>query len=460
MMHSPKSRSTGVPQSAALQRLDRPLSRRSALTLGASALAASVGLTACSSALPQADVGAASFGKNPAGRIRFWCRSVAFTPAQLIVDKYHESQSAVRVELTVLPEGQMTTKLATAIRSGSVPDIVAPDSVTTPVFSSREALTDLTDLIDELPYAGYLNKPLLDVASYQGRKYGFPAMSNVSQLFWNKDLYEKAGLDPERGPTNFDEYLTHADALTSVNGVSGVTFTGNSAGILGYVVQPHFWADQSPFYTGPVGAQQANILGNEPLRRTLELYGRFYREGLAQPGVAADSGTAWGQDFVSGTVGLFPGSYDLVVANAAPDVLERLGVSAFPGPDGNFSQFSGGAVLSIPRGAENPGAAWDFIKFVGEIQQQQELAALGWYPVRSDILETGFGETYPLMLPGMQRMNDGFAAPTSAYQQLTNAVQSPWLAMFRAAVFGDDPLESVLERAQTETQRVLEVNQA
>lgn len=457
MMHSPLQRTS---QRILPRAHGTPPSRRSVLTFGAAALAAAVGLTGCSSALPQADVGAESFGRNPSGRIRFWCRGVAFTPAQLIVDKYHEAQSAVRVDLTVLPEGQMTTKLATAIRSGSVPDLVAPDSVTTPVFSSREALTDLTDLIEDLPYSASLNQPLLDVASYQGRRYGFPAMSNVSQLFWNKELYDQAGLDPDAGPTNFDEYLTHADALRSLNGISGVTFTGNSAGILGYVVQPHFWADRSPFYDGPVGEQYATILGNEPLRRTLELYGRFHREGLAQPGAAADAGTAWGQDFVNETVGLFPGSYDLVVANAAPDVLDRLGVSAFPGPDGNVSQFSGGAVLSIPRGAANPGAAWDFIKFVGELEQQQELAALGWYPVRSDILETGFGENFPLMVPGMERMNEGFASPTSAYQQLTNAVQSPWLAMFRAAVFTDEPLESVLERAQTETQRVLEVNQA
>jgi len=40
-------------------------------------------------------------------------------------------------------------------------------------------------------------------------------------------------------------------------------------------------------------------------------------------------------------------------------------------------------------------------------------------------------------------------------------VQSPWLAMFRGAVFGaDDDLDAVLARGQEETARVLEVNQA
>lgn len=436
------------------------LSRRSALTFGVAAAAASLGLSGCSAVLPEADVGAASFGKNPSGTIRFWCRSTAYAPAKLIVDKYHQSQQSVQVELTVLPEGQMTTKLATAIRSGSVPDIVAPDSVTTPVFTSREALTDLTELINGLPYVQYLNKPLLDVASYQDRMYGFPALSNVSQLFWNKELYEKAGLDPDHGPANFDEYLQHAEALKSINGVSGVTFPGNSAGILGYVIQPHFWADKSPFYDGPVGDQHATVLDNAPLRRTLELYRQFHSQGLAQNGASADGGASWGQDFVKGSVGIFPGSYDLVVASADAETLGKLGVSAFPGPDGNYSQFSGGAVLSIPRGALNPGAAWDFIKFVGDLQQQQELAALGWYPIRSDILPTGFADKYPLMVPGMERMNDGFAAPTTVYQQLVNSVQSPWLSMFRGAVFGTDSLESVLERAQMDTQRILEVNQA
>lgn len=438
----------------------RGFTRRTALALGATGLAAALGLSGCSAVLPQADVSAPGFGSNPSGTIRFWCRSVAFKPAQLIVDKYHAAQSAVRVELTVLPEGQMVTKLATAIRANAVPDVVAPDSVTTPVFSTREALTDLTPLIDALPYVEQLNKPLVDVASYDGKKYGLPALSNVSQLFWNKTLYEQAGLDPDAGPTNYDEYLSHARALQSLDGISGVTFTGNSAGILGYVVQPHFWADKSPFYDGVVGKQHANVVGNDPLRRTLDLYGTFYREGLAQPGVSADSGAAWGKDFIAGTVGLFPGSYDLIVGGADQAVLDQLGVSAFPGPDGNVSQFSGGAVLSIPRGAKNPEAAWDFMTFVAEIEQQAELAALGWYPVRSDVLDTEFAQKFPLMVPGMERMNEGFAAPTTLYTQLTNTVQSPWLAMFREAVFGDDDLDTVLRRGQEETARVLEVNQA
>jgi multiple sugar transport system substrate-binding protein len=433
-------------------------SRRSVLTLGAAA--AALGLTGCSAVLPEANVTAAGFGKNPSGTIRFWCRSTAFKPAQLIVDKYHQAQQAVRIQLTVLPEGQMTTKLATSIRSGAVPDVVAPDSVTSPVFTTREAFTDLTSLVTELPYAAHLNKPLLDVASYEGKIYGLPALSNVSQLFWNKELYAKAGLDPEKGPGNFAEYLEHATALQGIDGVSGVTFTGNSAGILGYVIQPHFWADQSPFYDGPLGRQQAAVLGNDPLRRTLELYREFHRKGLSQPGAAADSGAAWGQDFLAGTVGLFPGSYDLVVGSAKPEFLDKLGISAFPGPDGNFSQFSGGAVLSIPRGAPNPEAAWDFIRFVGELEQQSELAALGWYPVRSDILETDFSEKFPLMVPGMERMNDGFAAPTTLYTQLTNTVQSPWLAMFREAVFGQEAMEDILHRGHQETARVLKVNQA
>ena len=76
-------------------------------------------------------------------------------------------------------------------------------------------------------------------------------------------------------------------------------------------------------------------------------------------------------------------------------------------------------------------------------EQQSELAALGWYPVRDDVLETGFVDDFPLMVPGMERMNEGFAAPTTLYTQLTNTVQSPWLAMFRGAVFGDDDLDEV-----------------
>ena len=43
------------------------------------------------------------------------------------------------------------------------------------------------------------------VATYDGRIYGVPLYADVSALFYNKDLFEKAGLDPNKPPTSLAE---------------------------------------------------------------------------------------------------------------------------------------------------------------------------------------------------------------------------------------------------------------
>jgi multiple sugar transport system substrate-binding protein len=43
------------------------------------------------------------------------------------------------------------------------------------------------------------------VSTYDGRLYGVPLYADVSALFWNKDLFRQAGLDPEKPPTSLAE---------------------------------------------------------------------------------------------------------------------------------------------------------------------------------------------------------------------------------------------------------------
>ena len=64
-----------------------------------------------------------------------------------------------------------------------------------------------------------------------GRIYGVPLYADVSALFWNKDLFRKAGLDPEKPPTSLAEIREYADKITALGGdVKGYFLPGSCAG--------------------------------------------------------------------------------------------------------------------------------------------------------------------------------------------------------------------------------------
>ena len=83
----------------------------------------------------------------------------------------------------------------------------------------------------------------MTVGTYDGRLYGVPLYADVSALFYNKDLFEKAGLDPTKPPTSLAELREYADKITALGGdVKGYFLPGSCAGCNIFTVGPLMWA--------------------------------------------------------------------------------------------------------------------------------------------------------------------------------------------------------------------------
>jgi multiple sugar transport system substrate-binding protein len=416
-------------------------------------------LPGCASTLPEPDVTAAGFGEEAKGTVRVWCRSATQAGVQVAVDRFHKSQDRVHVDLTPVLDGQYVTKLATAIRGREVPDLVDIDDINSMLFIYRDAFTDLTPLIDQLPFRDAISPGHLRLATREGRTYGVPYLADNSVLFYNRELFDRAGVDPARTVTSFDGLLHAAREIRRLDkNVYGWSIAGNSPGILGFVVQPHIWATGTDQIRGRIGSQRGHVVGNEPLRRTLELYRTMWKERLLPPANFADSGATWGADFRAGQIGMLPANYAVGVLSADKPARDRTGVHLLCGPDGGSAFFDGGDNMCIPRGARNASAAWAFARFAIGLMQQYQLPQGGYSPIRSDIVDKSFRSDYPLDVAPLQQIHRGYAPVTLAYNLLYNQADSPWIAMFRKAVFGGD-LEGALTEGQQAYDRILTQSQ-
>jgi multiple sugar transport system substrate-binding protein len=436
------------------------LGRRRFLQLSGLA-ALSAALPACGSGvLPEPDVGVAGFGENASGTVQMWTRGGLAAPIKAAIDRFHAGQDRLRIELTPVPDPQYVTKLATAIRGRRVPDLVDIDDINAMLFIYRDAFTDITPLVEELPYRNALSAGHLRLATRNGHHYGVPSMGDVSVLWYNTELLDKAGVDPARAVANFDTLLDAVRRVRRIGGdVYGWSIAGNSPGVLGFVVQPHVWATGTDNVSGTVGAQRGHIVDNAPLRRTLQFYRMLWRDDLLPHANFADNAATWGSDFRAGKIGFIPCSYGAVVLASDEAARKRTGTTLLCGPDGGTSFFDGGDNLCIPRGAKNPSGAWQFAKFLLDLPQQQQLPAGGFTPIRADAATPEFEQKFPLNVAPLRHLDRGYAPVTLAYNLLFNQADSPFIAMFRKAVFDGD-IDGALRAGQRNFDTILSQAQA
>ena len=144
--------------------------------------------------------------------------------------------------MSIIPSAQFVQKFGTAAASGTAPDVASIDLVFLPYFASQGALEDITDVASGLPYKDSLSPAHRRLATYEGKTYALPFTAEASILYYNKDLFKKAGLDPSKPPTNFAEIEADAKKLRALGkDYYGFAFAGACGGCNVFEFTPHVW---------------------------------------------------------------------------------------------------------------------------------------------------------------------------------------------------------------------------
>jgi multiple sugar transport system substrate-binding protein len=405
------------------------------------------------SAAPQSS----TFGTNATGTVQFWARTVSKTLAQKLVSEFNASHKDLQVKLTLTSINDDVTTLATSIRAGNPPDVVGLNDIDVPTFTRNGSFMDLTAPVNKLSYKSALSPGHMGLAAYQGKQYGVPYWGDLSVLWYNKQLFQQAGLDPSKPPTTYAEILSDAQAINKLgNGIHGFTFAGDCQGCLGFTMQPGIWADGSHLMNGDISSQTANITGNTALINALTLYRNIWTQHLAPDNVRTDNGPTWGQDFAAGKIGIMPGGYGQLTGLAKPSQLgTEFMDTPLPGANGDYSTFDGGDDFVIPTAAKNASGAWEFIQWVLQTEQQSQYPDLGATPIRTDVLTPAFSAAHPYDAVALKALAKGYAPPTLVYDQMFNQAGGPWFQMFTSAVY-DGNMNLALQQGQSGLTRLLQ----
>ena len=143
--------------------------------------------------------------------------------------EFDDANEDIVVEYRAVPFDEIVNETLRAFATGNAPDIVSFDNPDFALFSSRGAMLDITDRVansEIISKAEYFDGPLNSV-KWDDKLFGLPKYTDTIGLFYNKDLFAKAGLTEP--PSTWDEVAEYAAKLTDpANNVYGITFSARA----------------------------------------------------------------------------------------------------------------------------------------------------------------------------------------------------------------------------------------
>jgi multiple sugar transport system substrate-binding protein len=137
-----------------------------------------------------------------------------------IVNTYNSTnKDGVTVEMDIMAADVFNQKVPPSIATHTAPNLITLNVADVLAYSKNGSIEDLGDIFTKtgLDKADFLPSSL-DLGTVDGKLVAIPMqVFDSTNLFWNKDLFKAAGLDPEKPPATFDELEQDAVKLTNAS---------------------------------------------------------------------------------------------------------------------------------------------------------------------------------------------------------------------------------------------------
>lgn len=385
-------------------------------------------------------------------------------PITKLIDAYaadfEKANPAIKVKPIYAGTYQETiVKALTAHKSGTPP--VTSVLLSTDMFTliDEEAIVPFDDFVktdDDKKWLAGFYPGFMENSQTGGKTWGIPFQRSTIVLYWNKDLFKEAGLDPEKPPQNWAEHLEFAQKLTKRDAAGNVTQWGTQIPSSGFP----YWLFQA--LTTEADAILMNPAGNatfydkpgvvEALQYWIDL---AQKHKVHPPGIVE-----WGttpRDFFEKKVAMMwttTGNLTNVRTNAK----FPFGVAMLPAHKRRGSPTGGGNFyISKKATPAQQQAAFQFIKWITQPERAAQWSIdTGYVAVSKAAYETEAMKKYVVEFPPAAVARDQleFAVAelsTHENQRVTKALNDG----LQAALTGTKTAQKAMEDAQAEAERIL-----
>ncbi len=283
--------------------------------------------------------------------------------AQEMLAEFHDTHPNIRVFFTSDPE-DLEGEMLAAFESGAAPDVFAGCCAFFPAWAQKGYTLDLKPYvaadIDQATIADWDRAQYQALFTADGRQYALPKYHGGLALYYNKDIFDGAGLSYPDGSWTFADYLDAMKKLTLRSG-SKTTRWGSMLDVSWDRVQVHTnsWGGHFVNPDDPAKCE----MSAKPAQDALEwLRARMWEDRVMATSLDVENNETR-DAFIQQKIAMVEdGSW------ALKDILSRspfrIGVAPFPAGPARRATLATTDGFAIYAGTKHPEAAWELMKFL------------------------------------------------------------------------------------------------
>ena len=290
-----------------------------------------------------------------------------------VIRQFEEANPDIKLNLTIITDLTEAQKQFNIMIAGDMlPDLVDLDGPNHAAYVKMGIFQDLTDKINaELPVDQYYEGPMESVM-VDGKIYGLPFTTNNIAVFYNKDMFDAAGID--KFPETWDELLDACNKLKKDGFypmATSCTLTMDGT----FRFYPYLWG----------AGGDIDKLDNQGTLDTLNLFKTFVDEKIMNVEVANWTPADATNQFINGKAAMvLEGPWR--IGSVTKDAKFNWGVAPMPAGAEKRATCLGGHTMAVIKGG-NEEDAWKLMKwFQDPARMEHFMATDGYLPTRKDVM--------------------------------------------------------------------------
>lgn len=356
-----------------------------------------------------------------------------------MIIRFNRSQNEVEVVANPISSyTALSQKLMASIQAGKQPDIAQVFESWTSKYVASDVLINISDLIANDPdftdeYLQDIYPVFLQSITYQDSIWSWPFNKSVRAYFYNKDMFYRAGLDPNHFPATWEEFRQYCRIFTrkaEPRNTYGTNYVPNEWQFINLLSQAGGRiVDEkgTPVFNSPEGVEALTYL-TDLLHKDKSVYQTQAYDGQ--------------NDFMAGIVSMYEGSSVSITHMRQQPINFNIGYAPLPTYRTKKSAISGANIVIFKSGDKRrEEAAWKFIKWFTDTEQTAEWSARTCYmPLRKSALKTDILRDFLSESPQFEAI----------FAQLEDAIVEPQMgAWFEARQHLKDYLEKAFKQVLT-----------
>jgi multiple sugar transport system substrate-binding protein len=303
----------------------------------------------------------------------------------VIKKKFEDANPNIKLEIISVPYEQFDSKMNTLVAGGTPPDVWSHWGMSGFVdYKTRDMTLDLTPYMSQFSNSN-ISQATLDIYKVDGKQFGIPLNIYSSMIFYNKGIFDKAGVtvknyqpgDPE---WTWPKLVELAKSVTKDYGKPSAVYGFTQSMGEHFLTYGWDWG-VDPFKDAYASGfvDKANLTDPKLVESTKFFQDMIFKDKVMPTNAVHTAIGKAGDPILTGKVAMdLNGSWEM---GGFKDTKTKFGVLPVPtGPAGTSTPFIYADPLMISSKSKHPEAAWKLIQFMTSPEMQLEMTKQTGYP--------------------------------------------------------------------------------